>query len=59
MPARSGVRHHKAKMTEEQIREIRQQYAAGGVSHLALAVKFDLNTHTIFDIIKRRTWRHL
>ena len=60
MAPKKGSLHHKAKLTEEQVREIREKYAAGGVSYWKLALEYDINsTDTIRQIIIRRTWTHI
>jgi Autographiviridae endonuclease len=48
-----------AKLRENEVREIRQAYAAGGVSMKALAIRFGLNETAVFKIIHRKTWKHL
>lgn len=58
MAARLGSLHHKAKLTEDQVRAIRQQYAEGGTSYWKLTLAYDLESpNTIQKIIKRQTWR--
>ena len=54
-----GVDHGGAKLTEEQVLEIRRRYAAGGVSQQALGDEFGVAQHTISDIVRRRYWTHL
>ena len=56
---RSGARHGMAKLTEENVREIRKQRAAGGVTQAALAQKFGVTGVTISSIILRKTWTNL
>src|SRR5215471_7024046 len=55
----SGERHHAARLTAEQVRGIRSRYAAGGVTMQHLANEHGLGLVTIFQIIRRRTWRHI
>lgn len=60
MPARPGVKHHKAKLTEAQVLEIRAKYEAGGTSYWKLALEYDIESaHTIGAIITRKAWKHL
>lgn len=59
MPRRGSL-HHKAKLTEDQVRAIREEYAEGNTSHWKLAMKYDIEAvSTIGSIIHRRTWTHI
>jgi hypothetical protein len=59
MPRR-GSQHHLAKLTETQVKEIREKYAAGGTSYWKLALEYDINsTDTIMKIVRRQTWTHV
>lgn len=59
MPKRGSL-HHKAKLTEDKVRAIRKEYAAGGTSHFKLAMKYDIDsTDTIGKIIRRTAWTHV
>lgn len=44
-------------LTECTVREIRARYAAGGVSHQALADQYGVAKSTISHVLSRRTWR--
>lgn len=61
--ARGGVFHGPdhccAKFTAEQVREIRETFAAGGVSKRSIARQHDVNWYTIRDIIERRSYRNV
>lgn len=60
MAAKRGSLHHKAKLTEAQVREIREKYAAGGTSYWKLAFEYGIDsTDTIRRIIVRKTWTHV
>lgn len=48
-----------AKLTAEQVLEIRSRYANGGVSQAALAVDYDIGSGAIWAVVTRRTWKHL
>jgi hypothetical protein len=52
-----GERHHSAKLTEEQIKDIRARYKPGAGN--VLAREFGVALSTIMQIVKRRTWTHL
>jgi hypothetical protein len=54
-----GVRNGRARLTEEQVRDIRARYAAGGVSERQLAVEFEVGRYTIRAILRRETWKHV
>lgn len=59
MPRRGSL-HHKAKLTETQVKAIREEYATGKTSHWKLAMKYDIDSpHTIGAIIRRETWTHI
>lgn len=47
-----------AKMTFEQVREIRRLYAAGW-TQARLCREFDLGTAAIGKIVRRESWRHM
>lgn len=53
-PARSH-----SKLTENQVRSIRAEYAAGGVTQQALADRYGVYQTLISQIILRQTWRNL
>lgn len=54
-----GMFNGQAKLTDEQVLEIRRLYAAGGVSMKALGERFGCSTSTIHSIVNRRRWQHL
>lgn len=54
--ARAGELHPTAKLTEDDIRYIRQRYAEGSISYKTLAKKFGVTLANIRFIILRRTW---
>lgn len=53
-----GVRNCKAKLTDEQVREIRERYSRGEVQ-TALARAFGVNQTTISLIVRRNGWPHV
>lgn len=53
-----GSRHHKAKLTEEQVIEIRKRLAAGEFT-TTLAVEFGVRSTLISMIRLRQIWRHI
>lgn len=50
--------NHPRKVTEAQVRAIREKSAAGTTS-AALAKEFEVSASTISRIVARRTWRHV
>lgn len=50
-----GSKHGMAKLTEEQVREIRESKERG----VKLAIRFGVARTTICDIRKRRIWTHI
>lgn len=53
-----GVTHGRAKLTEDDVREIRQLFA-GGLSRKILAERFGVSTTNITFIVKRKLWPHI
>lgn len=51
-----GAANHQAKLTADQVIEMRRRHAAGGVTLLRLAEEHDVSPTTIGDIIRRRSW---
>jgi hypothetical protein len=54
-----GENHYKATLTEDDVREIRRRYAAGGITQQALGDEFGLHNVTISKIITRQRWAHV
>jgi hypothetical protein len=54
-----GERHGCAKLTERQVRQIRERYAAGGVTQTHLAKEYGVGQPMISDIVTRRRWASL
>lgn len=54
-----GERLHSAKMTADRVVELRQRFAAGGVSKMALAREYGITHPTVRRIIDRTIWRHV
>lgn len=53
-----GSRHHMAKFTEDEVREVRNLVAAG-VTQLSLAKRFGVKASVICNMVKRKTWKHV
>lgn len=54
-----GEAHGQAKLTEDDVRTIRADYAAGGVTLKALAARYGMSVPGIHHIILGRTWTHV
>lgn len=48
-----------AKLTEDNVRDIRQRYAGGGVTQTALGKEYGVHNVTISEIILRKKWQHI
>lgn len=53
-----GEDKYNAKLTEGQIREIRELYEAGGIYQRALAKRFNTDQGSISRIVNKKLWRH-
>lgn len=53
-----GERHRRARLTTDQVREIRRRRGDGD-TYSVLAVVFGVHIQTVAAIIQRRTWRHI
>lgn len=49
-----GERHGQCKLTDAQVSEIRQRYAAGGTSHRKLGAEYGVDHTQIGNIVKRK-----
>ena len=54
----TGERHHRVKLTKDQVLEIRAAAAQGAVQR-ALAKAYDVHFGTIGSIVSGKSWRHL
>ena len=54
-----GERHHYAKLTAVEVIEIRRLYTTGGFSLNQLADRFVVDFTTIWQIVKRKTWKRI
>jgi len=53
-----GENHPQAKLTNEQVWEIRNLYEKG-FSHKLIARNFKISTWNVEEIGKRKTWTHI
>jgi DNA invertase Pin-like site-specific DNA recombinase len=54
-----GETHGRAKLTEDQVRNVLAEYAPGGVTQQALAAKYGVTQITISRIINGQLWGHI
>ena len=54
-----GESHCRAKLTEEDVRDIRRRYATGNYLQREIAKAFGVNQDTVCKIVNRKTWRHV
>lgn len=52
-----GARNGGAKLSEAEVIAIRASPAASGVT--ALARRYGVSVYTIYDVVGRRTWKHV
>lgn len=48
-----------SKLTEQDVREIRQKYVPWKYPSTKLAKEYSVRCNTIFDIVKRKKWKHV
>jgi hypothetical protein len=54
-----GIRHHSAKLSEAQVREIRARYVPRKVTCSMLAREYKVDTTLIAMIVNRQIWKHI
>lgn len=54
-----GSKQGRAKLTEEQVLEIRRKYEAGGATLHSLAAEFGVGKSAVSYIVRRETWKHI
>lgn len=59
IPDKSQIRYTNAKLTDAQVREIRERYKEGGISYDKLGKEYGLSGSSIAAIIKRKTYQHV
>jgi DNA invertase Pin-like site-specific DNA recombinase len=55
----SGEDHPGHRLTTEDVREIRERYAAGGISHSRLADEFQISKSQVKRVIDRESWKDI
>ena len=59
VPCLKGSKHGMAKLTEDQVLEIRKLYATGDYTQTALAKMFGVSQDLISRIVNRKIWVHI
>jgi len=54
-----GEKHYRAKLTENQVREIRKINSAGYIPQRTLAGLFGISPQTLSFIVNNKTWKHI
>lgn len=54
-----GESHHRAKLTEAMVHEVRRLHAEGVGGCRTLARRFGVTKHTVQSIVLRETWKHV
>lgn len=57
--ARKGEDCWQAKISEDQVRQLRAAYKPRGSVHVPLGISFGLSRKAIWNICNRRTWKHV
>lgn len=53
----SDAKRHTTKLTEQEVKLVRQLYFEGGLSLRELAEKFDITHAQVHNIVRRKQWR--
>lgn len=54
-----GVQNGYCKLSEQNVRDIRRQYANGGVTQSTLGIAFGVGQTVISSIVLRKRWSHI
>jgi hypothetical protein len=54
-----GEKNGRAKLTRENVLEIRARYSLGKVTLGQLAAEYGIGTSTVHDVVKGRRWQHV
>lgn len=58
-PPALGVQNGYCKLSEQNVRDIRRQYANGGVTQSTLGIAFGVGQTVISSIVLRKRWSHI
>lgn len=56
---RSGTKHHSAKLTDNQVKEIRSRAASGRRVNSRLAKEFGVSPSVIWAVVHKKSWAHV
>ncbi len=59
LPDQRGGKHAGARLTETQVREIRERFQSGIMLYQDLAAEYNVSSQSIGKVIRRERWRHL
>lgn len=59
IPTSEQVRHTNAKLTESQVKEIRQKYQKGKISFAKLSKEYGVSGTTVSRIIKNQIYKNV
>ena len=54
-----GEKQHASKLTEKQVKEIREKYSQGGTSYRKLGQEYGVHNSIICNIINYQLWAHI
>ncbi len=54
-----GSGHHSVKLTGDQVKQIREDYAANPATYRKMGVKYNISAQMAWNIIKRKWWTHV
>jgi hypothetical protein len=57
--AAKGEKQHSSKLTEKQVKEIREKYSQGGTTQQKLGDEYKIGESTVSSIINRKIWTHI
>ncbi len=55
----TGVNHHKAKLSEQNVLDIRKKYIKGIYGYQKLGNEYGVSKIAIAHIINRKLWKHI
>lgn len=53
-----GENHYQNKLSEKQVKEIRKEREKGR-SYIDIGKEYGISQESVYDIVKRRTWKHV
>ena len=57
--APKGASNGASKLTDAKVSKIRELFKKGDVTKRSLALKYDVSSRTIDQIVRRKTWTHV